>query len=259
VGEFGWELMNWQGYVRSLRGNYDRIIVSCREGSRPLYEDFAHEFLFHRLQGTANCHVLLGIRNRHELERVLGAIPAEADHLQPLKYIPSGSQEFIRFGKTREEMKMDLLIHARGRTAMAAERNWNPGKWGEFVEGAVRAGLTVGSVGLKDDTLDVDVTADFRGRTLSETMDAIASSRLVVGPSSGPMHLSALCGTPHLVWTDGQTYSMGKSSRQKYESWWNPLGTSVMVLDEEGFDPPVERVLQEADRMLAAARRAGPT
>ena len=38
---------------------------------------------------------------------------------------------------------------------------------------------------------------------------------------------------------------MGKSSRQKYETWWNPLATRVEVVDEHGFDPPVARVLRE--------------
>lgn len=250
VGEFGWELMNWQGYIRSLGRSYEKVVVSCRESSRALYEDFCDEFLFHDLRGTVNCNVLRGIRNRDELERLVRAIPAGADHLQPLKYIPAGSQEFVRFGAVREGMVTDLLIHARGKEDVG-ERNWTLDKWNALVKAARKRGLAIGSIGLREDTVDVDGTTDFRGRPLSETMDAVASTGLVLGPSSGPMHLSALCGTPHLVWTDRKTYSMGKSSREKYESWWNPLGTPVRVVDEHGFDPPVDRVLKEVERMLA--------
>jgi hypothetical protein len=77
------------------------------------------------------------------------------------------------------------------------------------------------------------------------------------GHSSGPLHLASLCGTPHLVWTNRKTYGMGKTSREKYESWWNPLRTPVTVLDS-GFDPTVDEVAGLIARQLDAARLGRP-
>jgi hypothetical protein len=66
------------------------------------------------------------------------------------------------------------------------------------------------------------------------------------------MHLASLCRTPHVVWTDAKKWARGRTNRQKYETWWNPFGTPVHVIDEEGFDPAPETIL---DATLAALQR----
>ena len=71
------------------------------------------------------------------------------------------------------------------------------------------------------------------------------------------MHLASLCGTPHVVWTNRKIYRMGKSSRQKYESWWNPLGTPVAILDHAGFSPTLKAVMSAARDMLDAQADRG--
>src|SRR4051794_29847562 len=44
VGEFGWELMQWQGYLRQLSKFYSKTIVYGRHSSAYFYRDFATEF-----------------------------------------------------------------------------------------------------------------------------------------------------------------------------------------------------------------------
>ena len=45
LGEFGWELMQWQGYIRQLSKFYKHVIVYGRPSSAFLYKDFVSEFI----------------------------------------------------------------------------------------------------------------------------------------------------------------------------------------------------------------------
>lgn len=246
VGEFGWELMNWQGWVRRLAGNYKRVIVCCREPSAALYRDVATEFVFHSIDGVPNCHHIHDVKNPDEVRCVWERIPSGADHVRPIQYVPQGAQSFVRFG-AREDGDVVVLCHARGRS-LDANRNWGQAEWDTCVRELEAHGLRVGAIGLRSSTLPLTCLHDYRDKPLEETMNIIASARLVIGPSSGPMHLASLCGTPHLVWGDRRTYSMKKTSRDKYESWWNPLGTPVTMIDEYGYDIPVSAVVSEVRR-----------
>jgi len=252
VGEFGWELINWQGFVRKLSRSYRKTVVCCPEGHEALYADFAAEIHPHRLRGTADCNALRKIQNPEEAERIHGLVPLDCDWLKPLGYQPFSRQEFIRFGarQPRSSGAVDVLFHPRGRI-FGADRNWSPERWQALLALFRQEGYRVGCLGLRDATLKVEGDfLDLRDRPLSETLDIIASAKVVVGPSSGPMHLASLCGTPHVVWTDDRSYARGRSNRDKYESWWNPLKTPVRVLDADGFDPPPEIVFESVKKLL---------
>lgn len=266
VGEFGWELMNWQGFVRKLSRRYARTIVCCPAGREALYADFATEIIPHRIRGIAECNVIHKLENPDELARVLALVPPGADHLKPLGYQPFSRQEFVRFGTPRPELRVDVLFHPRGRT-FGTDRNWSPERWRALLAILRARGLRVGCIGVRAATLDLAGLAgfedvgtaipDWRDRPLSETLDVIASAGVVVGPSSGPMHLASLCGTPHVVWTDRARYARGRTNRDKYEGWWNPHGTPVTVLDEDGFDPDPVKVAEAVVAQLALAPRGG--
>ncbi len=256
VGEFGWELMNWQGLIRALRPYYEHITVCAGAQSAALYADCCDEFIAHHIRGQSNAHVVFDMANPDELRRVLALVPPEVDHLKPLRHVPLEAQRFIRFGEP--EMFPDsaeILIHARA-NPLTPGRNWSAKKWMELLNPLQAQGLRVGAVGLSGSTLDIKADADYRDRPLEETIHRMACARMVMGPSSGPMHLASLCGTPHLVWTDRRTYSMRRRSRALYETFWNPLRTPVSVLDEYGFDPPVQAVLTQFREVHEANVRA---
>jgi ADP-heptose:LPS heptosyltransferase len=260
VGEFGWELMNWQAFVRKLSRGYKHTIVCCPAGREALYADFATTIIPHRLRGIAECNVMHNVENPDELARVMALVPQGADHLKPLGYQPFSRQEFIRLGSAKPDLRVDVLFHPRGRT-FGTDRNWSLARWSTLLTTLRARGLTLGCIGVSGATLDLTslrdlqgAFADWRDRPLSETLDVIASAGVVVGPSSGPMHLASLCGTPHVVWTDRQRYARGRTNRDKYEGWWNPLGTPVTVLDEEAFDP---QPLIVADAITALLARGG--
>jgi len=62
VGEFGWELCCWQGYIRKLSKKYTKTIVICREGHDFLYKDFADE-IYNLDTPTSKANMWLGGTN----------------------------------------------------------------------------------------------------------------------------------------------------------------------------------------------------
>ena len=96
-------------------------------------------------------------------------------------------------------------------------------------------GYNIACIGTEDASLHVDYTDDMRGVGLARLTDLMASSRLVVGTSSGPMHLAQLTGTPHLVISH-------KINRLRYLRDWAPFGTKCIFVDQWSWHPPVEEI-----------------
>ncbi len=250
LGEFGWELLNWQSFLRWLSPQYKKIIVSCRKGNESLYADFCGDFIPHNIQGTAECNKALDIVNPEEYQRVMSQITDDMDHLPTVGWQPDIRKHFIEYGSINEDLKTDILFHPRGRN-FGSDRNWSKEKWEQLLKKLQDSNLNLGCIGLSSATLDLFSNfGDYRNRDLSFTMDLLASTKLLIGPSSGPMHLASLCKTPHLVWTDTKKYARGRTNRQKYEYWWNPHKTTCKVVDSFGFDPPVEAIYAEILKFL---------
>jgi hypothetical protein len=247
IGEFGWELMNWQPFLRWLAPQYKKVIVCIREGNEALYADFAHEFRYHNVQGDSNCNYMRHIHNPEELKRAESLCEPNWDFLRPVGWQPNTRKIFKPFGTFQKDTATDILFHPRGRT-FGSDRNWSSEKWERLLEGISNISgqkIQLGCIGLTNATLDISGDfLDYRDVPLEQTLNLMASTRLVIGPSSGPMHLASLCKTPHLVWTDQEKYARGYKNRYKYESWWNPFHTKAVVVDNMGFDPDVEIILQ---------------
>ena len=88
LGEFGWELLCWQGFVRKVSRRYKTVIVYCPEGREALYRDFADRIIPHSFRGTAECD---SVKERAIMSQALAAakalVPPGADHLTPLGYL----------------------------------------------------------------------------------------------------------------------------------------------------------------------------
>jgi ADP-heptose:LPS heptosyltransferase len=260
-GEFGWELLNWQAFLRWLAPQYQKVIVCCRESQFGLYRDFAHELIPHTLGGTAECNRALEAPDPAEFARIQSLIPPGADWLDPARigWQPASRKVFYPYGNFRGELATDIVFHPRGR-GFGTDRNWSAENWSALVAKLQGAGYRLTCIGLRSATLEVPGDfVDQRDIPLEHTMDLLASARLIIGPSSGPMHLASLCKCPHLVWTDAERYARGRTNRTKYEHWWNPFGTKAIVLDDQGFQPSVDHVFEAIQNFLTAEKSHVPS
>ena len=248
VGEFGWELMKWQACVRHEAKKYNTAIVCSRSSMKYIYEDFAG-FMPHDIKGMSSCYGIKPL-TKHEAERLKGLndkLDAMAEgknicrypgNLNPKKNYPS---EFIKYYEESDE-SYDVVMHARS-IGKAAMRNWPTDKWDELTNRLINSGIKVAAIGAPGQAYVPPGVDNHITWGIKKTVAVICSSKIVIGPSSGPMHLASLCGAKHLVWSHRVKKTAVKASnRDRYEKLWNPLDTECIVVDEHDWDPPVDHI-----------------
>jgi hypothetical protein len=223
VGEFGWELFNWQGYLRKLSKNYEKMIVACRTGNNFLYSDFAETISIDNIGYNCDCAINLEFNpNTITLDN------APHDRLiPPIRVIEIKEQEFIQFGNKNTNIVYDIVFHIRKTNKFnTGYRNWENKNWNKLIS-LLPDGLKYACIGTIEGAGDPpsSIVDDCRGINLESLADMIASSRVVVGPSSGPIHFASLCGTPHVVWSNHS------KNRYRYTKEWNPLNTECRYID----------------------------
>ena len=235
-GELGWQLFGHQAYIRNMSNQYDEVIIASRPGTEYLYEDFCHKFISYDPNNWETDGWLLHgwkYPNLHEKY-----IDIRKDTLILAKRFDHLPQKFIKFGEYKENLRYDILIHARNTNKVRTGiRNWSENKWVQLINILKDKNYLIGSIGTSEGALYIQGTNDLRDIPLKELCNYIASSRLIIGPSSGPMHLASLCGTRHLVWGEARR---AFNNKDRYEKIWNPLKTPVKYLDEYSWDPPVD-------------------
>jgi len=217
-GEFGWEVMTWAPFCRLAAHGRDRVVVTSFEGMGPLYADFATEFISHDGIGRALNY--------------------------PKHYRLKG--DFYRYGRPGDsKYSCNILVHARG---IRRKSNINYRNWLDAVMLLPQA-YTVGWIGSADDDYISCTGLDLRGLKLQSLMDLIARAKVVVGVSSGVMHLAAACGTNIVTWGDRRTY-FGETLERRYKVTWNPHNVRVGWIDADDWQPQPERIVEEIERML---------
>jgi len=258
LGEFGYELMGWQSVLRALSLDTPdkKLVVWCRPGHSYLYSDFAEVHLFDPGVIESNCDARIG---GSEFVR-----PCDGEWLTVKDIYVNGwksafdgslSHEFIQFGFGRPGDPSATLVHARNTNKYnTGYRNWPLEHWIELVGGLSGQ---VASIGTEDAAHHVPGTVDLRGRTLVELCDIMAASPLVIGPTSGPIHLAALCKTPHVVWTGH------RRTLQRCNNEWNPLKTEVIVYHNkfewdagEIWQPKPSEIIEEVRKLDASLVRS---
>ncbi len=213
TGEFGWELMTWIPWIRRQSRGFERVLAHCPATTWPLYADFATTTITHPDQ------------------------PRGLDY--PKRYRPDGEHKC--YGKPNPEY--DILIHARG-IRRSVNKNYE-----RFAEVAAQLSpLRLGCIGSGPDG-QVDCCRDLRGIEIEQLCDLMAGCRLVVGASSGVMHLSALCGANMVTWGDRRTY-FGETLEQRYKVTWNPFDVQVGWIDVDDWQPSPTQIINEIERLL---------
>lgn len=217
-GEFGWEIMSWAPRCRKQAAGYEEVVVTSFEGMKPLYADFATEFRSHSLAGR-------GLKYEK-------------------RYRPDG--EYYKYGRPGGcAYSFDILFHGRG---IARKNSINYRKWHDVLAITKTMPVTCACVGSKQD-IRVGTLFDLRGLELQKLMNQLAAARVVVGVSSGLMHLAAACGTDIVVWGDRRTY-FGETLEKRYKMTWNPFNVKVGWINADDFQPEPAAIIKEIEKLL---------
>jgi predicted O-methyltransferase YrrM len=234
LGEFGFEIMWWQGFCRKKSRDFQTAIVSTFENDFGLYRDFADEMIHHNLKGERMC----GFLNKPEGEFTIPNaeavfIPAEKGFIKP------EDQEYYQYGSESPRVDCDIIFHATEHRRKTYEH------WDKLVESF--SDFKLGCFGLKEGKKPdhyVEGTEDLRGLELSELSRYLNGARVIIGPVSGAMHFASYSGANIVVWTDDKIFTFRQTIRQRFEELANPFDSPVRVLDEWDWNPPVEKIIQ---------------
>ena len=220
-GEFGWEIMSWAPFCRKKAAGHDQVVITSFEGMGPLYEDFATEFVSHGQSGRGLKYQKL--------------------------YRPDGI--YHKYGRAEDcEFWFDCLIHARG---ISRKNSINYRRFDELLALTKKLPVTCAVIGSAED-LRIGNLVDLRGLELQKLMNLISRAKMVVGVSSGLMHLAAACGTDLVVWGDKRTY-FGETLEQRYKMTWNPFNVKVGWVDDDHFQPDPERIAEKVKEIYESS------
>jgi len=261
-GEFGWEICIWQPHLRYLSQTMkaDKIVVSIQPTHEVLYQDFANGFIYNKRGRNSD-----GWRNRdNDVSRFPNSVLDELKRKNKDYYIKiispndenmseESPKTFIRFGKKESEYKYDILMHARWTNKCnSGDRNWSLKRWEEISKHFKRLNLKMASIGLKSSAKHIPYTDYLLNMDLNNMTNIMANSRLIIGPSSGPLHLASFCGCPQLVWTNNKYWkSINGTNRKRWETAWNPFQTKVIVLDDCNWQPRPKDVIRSIENLLS--------
>jgi hypothetical protein len=250
-GELGWMVAVWVPCMRWYAKTHDRtrIVSVVPIGTEPLVQDFSDEVVKISMKGKPDRWLCDGKKSKP-----MKNIVADKWYIPDCsKYDPWG--RIWRNYADGRKRTYDVCIHARAiHRHKSANRNWPKEHYDLLVQKlrAAHPDISIASIGSPDGAMHIDGTKDMRNQSIHFAIFALSQSRLCLGPSSGPMHLAAHCGTPHLVWTENKRQkSIGNlTNRDRYERLWNPLRTPVKVIDKFGWQPPVDYIHSKAENFL---------
>ena len=270
VGEIGWELMSWQGRVR-LRfheGRFDRLVVLGAAGREAFYEDMPLEYRPVDLSANPgqayedrralppSVEPMPADQLRSLLEPMVQAAESElleAGHeIEVLWPAYSGAihpcddehQRFICFHRPVEQAPPAPWVVLVRRTRDFGMANWSASDWDDLAS-------RLGARGIRTSVFP---------KSFQTTIEILSHCDLAVGQSTGGLHLASLCGCPHLVWSadDDRLWTPWEmTNRQRYETYWNPLGTPVIYRGSTSLPGPELAVEWIADALGQIGRRTG--
>ena len=244
MSEFGWEVMEWQGYVRRQADGCAVVVVCSRPHMAPLYADIPGLiFVPHAIRADVTTHRIDVLHDPAAMDECKSRLDAIARELDTEGYaiarldVPrsglrfgdgfamDGRQVFRRMGRPQPR----IVAHIRAkRYTVGGEPNYPPDLWGGIIGRLTTLyGGPVAAVGTASDALCLPGCDDWRDIPLDRLCDLFAAASVAVGPSSGPMHLASLCGCPHVVWTERE------ATADRYRRGWNPFGTPARALIQD--------------------------
>lgn len=224
AGEFGWQLMSWQAKIRYLSKQFDNVIIGCEPQYRYLYQDFCFEFIDFEEKILSRNMWMCNNRTTKIDQKILDIYNTQ-NYICPDKEFCTNDinkSAFIKYG-SKIDQQYDVLIHARSTDNLGtAYRNYQIYNWDNVV--SLLGDIKIASIGSIKESYHIKNTEDLRGVPLDELCDIMASSKVLLSPSSGTAHLAALCGLRHIVWSDLKTIGI-MNNKERYLDKWNPFKT----------------------------------
>ena len=241
LGEFGWLVAMWVPWLRHIRKDLHRgapeFIVLCEPGQEFLFEDFATEVRALDLKVTVTRRDCQNawlrdqgpVRAEHYVDivqRICGRTPKSqiiTPAALPVAW-PKGEcprlkrAEHFRYVEHDDSTSWQIAMHVRHHAGKQEERNWPRENAEDVVATLSQSGYEVSAVGHPDHSICPLGPSDQRTDDVRVTCGVFAKSILVMGPSSGPLHLANYCDTPALWW------SKNVKDVDRYGSHWNPFG-----------------------------------
>lgn len=236
------------------------------EGNKFLYSDFTNSYVGHTFRPKKSD----GITSEVEPERLSdlllevkncvssGYPDSEITTISPSDLFPKFNYKhnchmrgkFVVPQPAGATLKYDVILHARNRT-FSDDRNWGINNWNELCAKLRGLGLKLGAVGRNDSLLPRGCD-DLRGCDIESTCRYYRHSDLVIGESSGPMHLAMLCNKPIVVWWTGKTENINKN---RYDVNWNFHGSPVITIGEYGSETDPDSVLDATYKAIECIRQ----
>lgn len=249
VGEFGWLLFGWQGYFRNIAEDYDRVIIIGEPSMKYLYQDYATHFVDFKVIGDNRN---MWANDPQQVKNPMankGDVWIKAQQLTLMENTPQ--QKFVKYGTKGAEQGFDIVCHSRSLTKYGSDYvNTPPTLWKKILSNF--NGLNVASVGTKEGADHIPGTIDRRGISLEGLADTLTNSKILIGPSSGPMHYGALCDIPMIVWSGYERSAL------RYQKAWNPFKSPVKMITAKGdpwgsktpWQPVASEIVESIERML---------
>jgi len=262
LSELGWEIMVWQAAVRFQRTSkrYRETYVITFRDREILYEDCA---LFAHDGQLITAEIGIGVASRRTTRKLVRAcvehhgIQGDFDLFTPGDYlsIPSRIMRKVRadklFRKFRvppvDDRRFDMAFHFRAfeRQIDASPKSFSLDAADALVERCLSRRMRVCCIGAPRYSYVAKGADNRQTQDLSSAIATICASRLVVGGSSGPMHLALHCGVPIVVWISSPP------GAERYFTFGNPFGSRVFLVTERTFNPGVEDIFSTIETALA--------
>ena len=252
MGEFGWELMEWQGYIRKLSRKYKKTIAISYSSSSYLY-DFC-SFYPHNLKlelsgfgygnynDNAVADLIRSCVENYNISKYAWLVPQKFNRFHKLLI---GSQEFKRYYEPPKGKIFDIVFHFRDLERKdGSVKNFPHTDSDDLAKFVSEKGFRCCCIGLPDLSYCPKNIQDCRSDDLRTTISVISSASLVIGGSSAPMHLAALCAKPLVVWIGPP------ANAKRYFTYWNPFNVRVFLVSDKTFKPEVQSVIQKVQEAI---------
>jgi hypothetical protein len=258
VGEFGWELMQWQGFVRARVRYYEQVHVLTYPGRDYLYEGCQ---VHHHEIDLKSAGYRYGVLSRDKAREMA---KNKASEIGLTDYdIFSPSLLCTRYHKAiwKQNFRLleeppltatpyDVVFHFRAvqKQGPDAYKDYSPAAADELVKRCRERSISVACIGHPSYSYCPPDCEDYRSIDLQRTVAAISSARAVVGKNSGPMHLASLCGKPTIQWAEDQW-------RIDFSLRWNPFRVPIYIASNTESQSPPEVLCDAIANALVDLRK----